>query len=271
MLVLRGEAGVGKTAMLGYAVDQASEFQVIYTGGVESDMELAFAGLHQLCLPLIRYVDELPGPQREALDVAFGRGGGPAPDRFLVGLAVLSLLAAASAKQPLLCVIDDAQWLDQVSVQILGFVARRLMAEPVAMVCAVRDAPNVLAGLPDLILAGLSDGDARALLESVMVGGIDPGIRDRVVAETRGNPLALLEIPRRFSAAELAGGFWNMGGRSSPGQLEEGFAQRIKALPADTQKLLLVAVDISLPKTPSTSGPPMPSYSTGPVTPMRPF
>lgn len=241
VLVLRGEAGVGKTAVLGYAIEQASGFRVVQVAGVESDMELAFAGLHQLCIPLIQHLAELPPPQREALDVAFGRGVGPTPDRFLVGLAVLSLLALGSVDQPLLCVVDDAQWLDQVSVQVLGFVARRLMTESVAMVAAVRNAPYVLAGLPELPLAGLSDGDARALLESVMVGGIDPGIRDRVVAETRGNPLALLEIPRNFSAAELAGGFWNMGGRSSPGQLEEGFAQRIQSLPPQTQKLLLVA------------------------------
>lgn len=241
VLVLRGEAGVGKTALLRYARDQSTRFRVIHVAGVESDMELAFAGLHQLCVPLMNLVDGLPEPQRDALNVAFGRGVGPTPDRFLVGLAVLSLLAAASEGQPLLCVVDDAQWLDEVSVQVLGFVARRLMAESVAVIAAVRDAPAILAGLPDIAVAGLSDGDARELLESVMVGGIDPGIRDRVVAETRGNPLAILEIPRRFSPAELAGGFWNMGGRYSPGQLEETFTQRIRSLPTQTQKLLLVA------------------------------
>ncbi|HYJ55658.1 MAG TPA: LuxR family transcriptional regulator [Mycobacterium sp.] len=241
VLVLRGEAGVGKTAMLTYASEQASAFRVTHVAGVESDMELAFAGLQQVCMSLMAHIDELPDPQRNALNVAFGRGVGPTPDRFMVGLAVLSLLAAASNDQPVLCVIDDAQWLDQVSVQTLGFVARRLKAEPVALLFAVRDAPDVLAGLPDIGIEGLPDTEARELLESVMVGGIDPLVRDRVVAETRGIPLALLEIPRKFTASELAGGFWNMGGRSSPGHLEEGFARRIQSLPAETQTLLLVA------------------------------
>ena len=204
-------------------------------------MELAYAGLQQLCAPLLDHLDELPEPQRDALNVAFGRGVGPTPDRFLVGLAVLSLIAAAADARPLLCVIDDAQWLDQVSVQTLGFVARRLMAEPVAMVFAVRDSPDVLAGLPELTIDGLSDSDARALLESVMVGGIDPRVRDRIVAETRGIPLALLEVPRNVPATELAGGFWISGTDSSAGAIEEKYVERIKALPADTQRLLLVA------------------------------
>jgi DNA-binding CsgD family transcriptional regulator len=247
VLVLRGEAGVGKTALLAYTAEQASSagsslaFRTIQVAGVESDMELAYAGLQQLCAPLLTHLDELPEPQRDALNVAFGRGVGPTPDRFLVGLAVLSLMAAAANAQPLLCVIDDAQWLDQVSVQTLGFVARRLMAEPVAMVFAVRDNPDVLAGLPDLTVGGLSDSDARGLLDSVMVGGIDPRVRDRIVAETRGIPLALVEVPRNVPATELAGGFWISGTASSAGALEEKYVQRIKALPADTQRLLLVA------------------------------
>lgn len=241
VVVLRGEAGVGKSAILGYAEEQASGFRCTHVAGVQSDMELAFAGLHQLCAPLMEHADELPEPQREALTIAFGTGVGPTPDRFLVGLAVLSLLAASSNDQPLLCIVDDAQWLDQVSVQTLGFVARRLMAESVALIFAVRDAPDVLADLPELVIGGLADSDARGLLESVMLGGIDPRVRDRVVAETRGVPLALLEVPRNFSAAELAGGFWNAGGRSSPGRLEEGFVSRIQSLPSETQKLLLVA------------------------------
>ena len=239
--VLRGEAGVGKSALLGYAAELASGFRAIRVAGVESDMELAYAGLQQLCAPLLNHLGTLPEPQREALNVAFGRGVGPTPDRFLVGLAVLSLMAAAADDEPLLCVIDDAQWLDQVSVQTLGFVARRLMAEPVAMVFAVRDRPDVLAGLPELTISGLSDSDARDLLESVMVGGIDPRVRDRIVAETRGIPLALLEVPRNVSATELAGGFWISGARSSTGALEDTYVQRIQALPADTQRLLLVA------------------------------
>jgi DNA-binding CsgD family transcriptional regulator/tetratricopeptide (TPR) repeat protein len=204
-------------------------------------MELAFAGLQQLCAPLMDHVDELPAPQRDALNVAFGRGVGPPPDRFLVGLAVLSLMAAAADGQALLCVIDDAQWLDQVSLQTLGFVARRLLAESIAMVFAVRDRPDLLSGLPELEIRGLSDAEARELLESVMFGGIDPLVRDRIIAETRGVPLAIVEVPRTVSAAELAGGFWIAGKRSSTAAIEEGFVQRIKALPAATQTLLLVA------------------------------
>jgi DNA-binding CsgD family transcriptional regulator len=242
VLVLRGEAGVGKTALLGYVSELASGFRCVQVAGVQSDMELAFAGLQQLCAPLMDHVDELPDPQREALNVAFGRGVGPTPDRFLVGLAVLSLMAAATHAQPLLCVIDDAQWLDQVSVQTLGFVARRLLAEPVALVFAVRDGgAEMLVGLPELVIRGLSDGDARDLLESVMFGGIDPRVRDRIVSETRGIPLAILEVPRNVSATELAGGFWISGKRSSAAALEESFVHRIQSLPESTQRLLLVA------------------------------
>src|SRR3954447_16993240 len=243
VLVLRGEAGVGKTALLEFVVEIATGFRVARVGGVESDMELAFAGLQQLCAPLMVHVDELPEPQREALNVAFGRGVGATPDRFLVGLAVLSLLAAAADDGPLLCVIDDAQWLDQVSVQTLAFVARRLLAEPVGLVFAVRDGgADSLAGLPELVIGGLSDGDARQLLGDVVLGRIDERVRDRIVAETRGIPLALLEVPRNVSAAELAGGFWPTGGeRTSAGQIEESFVSRIQALPADTQRVVLVA------------------------------
>ncbi|MBP2455591.1 ATP-binding protein [Mycolicibacterium lutetiense] len=245
VLVVRGEAGVGKTALLDYVVEHAPGFRVTQVAGVESDMELAFAGLHQLCAPLLDHLDKLPEPQRDALSVAFGRGVGPVPDRFLVGLAVLSLLAAAADKKPLLCVIDDAQWLDQVSVQTLGFVARRLLAEPVVLVFAVRDrhdgAADVLPGLPELRVEGLSDTDARELLDSVFLGRLDERVRDRVVAETRGNPLALLEIPRDVPAAELAGGFWLGPARPSVGQVEDGFVRRIQSLPHDTRRLVLLA------------------------------
>ncbi|WP_319452813.1 MULTISPECIES: ATP-binding protein [unclassified Mycobacterium] len=242
VLVLRGEAGVGKTALLDYVAEQAAGFRVARVSGVESDMELAYAGLQQLCAPLLKHLDELPEPQREALNVAFGRGVGPTPDRFLVGLAVLSLMAAAATDQPLLCVVDDAQWLDQVSVQTLGFVARRLLADPVALVFAVRTTGGpVLAGLPELVIGGLSDADARELLESVMVGGIDPLVRDRLVAETRGIPLAILEVPRSVSSSELAGGFWISGKRSSTAAIEDDFVRRIQALPPQTRRLLLVA------------------------------
>jgi DNA-binding CsgD family transcriptional regulator len=242
VLVLRGEAGVGKTALLEYASELASEFHRVEVAGVQSEMELAFAGLQQLCAPLLHHLDELPEPQREALNVAFGRGTGATPDRFLVGLAVLSLFAAAANDQPLLCVIDDAQWLDQVSLQTVAFVARRLLAEPVAVVLTARDAgAEALAGLPELVIRGLSDGDARELLESVMVGGIDPRVRDRIVAETRGIPLAILEVPRSVSATELAGGFWISGKRSSTAAIEDGFVSRIQSLPEPTQRLLLLA------------------------------
>ncbi len=244
-MVVRGEAGVGKTALLDYVVEHAPGFRVTQVAGVESDMELAFAGLHHLCAPLLDRLDKLPEPQREALSVAFGRGVGPVPDRFLVGLAVLSLLAAAANGKPLLCVIDDAQWLDQVSVQTLGFVARRLLAEPVVVVFAVRDgydgAADVLPGLPELRVEGLSDTDARELLDSVFLGRLDERVRDRVIAETRGNPLALLEIPRSVPAAELAGGFWLGSARLSVGHVEEGFVRRIHSLPDDTRRLVLLA------------------------------
>lgn len=241
VLVLHGEAGVGKTALLNHAGEVAAGFRCVQVSGVESDMELAFAGLHQFCAPLLGHLDGLPGPQRDALDVAFGRGGGPPPDRFLVGLAVLSLLAAASDERPLLCVIDDAQWLDQVSLQTLGFVARRLMAEPVAMMFAVRDHTDLLAGLPEMTVEGLSSDAAGELLDSVMLGGIDPRVRDRIVAETRGVPLAILEVPRSASPTELAGGFWISGKRSSAAALEDDFVRRIRSLPQPTQRLLLVA------------------------------
>ncbi len=241
-MVLRGEAGVGKTALLDCATAAATDFRTVQVSGVQSDMELAYAGLQQMCAPLMGYLDTLAAPQREALSVAFGYGAGPTPDRFLVGLAVLSLLAAATDDQPLLCVIDDAQWLDQVSVQTLAFVARRLLAEKVAMVFAIRDGfSELLPGLPELVITGLSDADARALLESVMLGGIDPLVRDRIVAETRGLPLALVDVPRTATATELAGGFWIAGKRSSTAALEAGFVQRITALPAATQRLLLIA------------------------------
>jgi DNA-binding CsgD family transcriptional regulator len=243
VLVLRGVAGVGKTALLRYAADVADGYHRIQVTGVESDMELAYAGLQQLCAPLMHHLDELPTPQREALDVAFGRGVGAAPDRFLVGLAVLSLLATATADQPLLCLVDDAQWLDQASVQTLAFVARRLLAEPVGVLFAARDTgAEALRGLPELTISGLSDADARDLLDSVLLGRVDERVRDRLVAETRGIPLALLEVPRSVSAAELAGGFWNMGtGRSVTTQVEDGYRRRVEALPPAAQQLLFLA------------------------------
>lgn len=243
VLVLRGDAGIGKTALLQYVSERASRCRVARAAGVESEMGLAFAGLHQLCAPLLGRLERLPPPQREALDTAFALRGGEAPDRFVVGLAVLSLLSDVAEEQPLVCVVDDAQWLDQASGQALAFVARRLVAEPVAVVFAVREPADEhdLTGLPELIVRGLVDGDARALLASVITGPLDEGVRDRIVAETRGNPLALLELPRGLTLAELAGGFGLPDGPALSGPVEESFRRRLAPLSPLTRMLLLVA------------------------------
>ncbi|OBK24496.1 LuxR family transcriptional regulator [Mycobacterium asiaticum] len=242
VLVLRGEAGIGKTALLRYLATRTSGFRTARVSGVESEMELAYAALHQLCVPLLDYVDALPIPQRDALEIAFGRKVGPPPDRFLVGLAVLSLIGTATERQPLLLLADDAQWIDRVSAQTLAFVARRLVAEPVVMVFAARDSRSEeLAGLPELTLQGLNAGDARALLDSVILGRIDDQVRDRIVAETRGNPLALLELPKGLTAEELAGGFGPPDARALIGQIEQTFLRRIEKLSGHTQQLLLTA------------------------------
>jgi len=256
VLVLRGEPGVGKSALVEYLVERAEKCRVLRASGVESEMELAFAGLHQLCLPMMGFLDRLPDPQREALSVAFGLRAGSAPDRFLVGLAVLSLLAEAAEEQPLVCVVDDAQWLDRVSAQTLAFAARRLLAERVALVFAVRTSESdpgddPLKGLRELEVLGLRVDDARVLLESVVPGRLDERIRDRIVAETQGNPLALLELTRGQTAAELAGGFGRPDARPLAGQIEQSFLRRIGSLPDAAQRLLLAAAadpvgDVSL-------------------------
>jgi DNA-binding CsgD family transcriptional regulator len=243
-LVVRGEPGVGKTALLEYAVERASESRVVRAAGVQSEMELAFAGLHQLCAPMLDRLGRLPGPQRDALGTAFGLSAGDAPDRFLVGVAALGLLGEAAEERPLVCVVDDAQWLDRASAQALAFAARRLSAEAVAIVFAVREDGDghEFSGLPDLLVEGLSDADARALLGSVIRGPLDERVRDRIVAETRGNPLALLELPRGLSAAQLAGGFGGCTDTAAlSGQIEESFLRRLDQLPAQTRRLLLVA------------------------------
>ncbi|GAA4997100.1 hypothetical protein GCM10023317_27180 [Actinopolymorpha pittospori] len=243
VLVLRGEAGIGKTALLEYLRGSASGCRMARVAGVESEMELAYGGLHQLCAPFLDHLGHLPGPQRDALGTAFGLSAGPPPDRFLVGLAVLSLLADVAEKEPLVCLVDDAQWLDRVSAQTIAFVARRLLAEPIGLVLAVREPGLVheLTGLPQLQLGRLSDSDARALLDSVIPGRLDERVRDRIVAETQGNPLALLELPRGLTPAELAGGFGRPDARPLVNQIEQSFLRRVQSLPAQTQQLLLIA------------------------------
>ena len=242
-LVIRGEPGIGKTALLGYAAQAAPDFRVARAEGVESEMELPFAALHQLSGRMLGRLGGLPGPQREALGVAFGLRPGGAPDRFLVGLAVLGLVSEVAAGRPLLCLVDDAQWLDQASAQALAFVARRLDAESVALLFSTRDRAGEggLAGLPGLVVGGLADADARALLASVLPGRLDERVGDRIIAESGGNPLALLELPRGVTAAELAGGFGVAGARPLSGRIEDSFARRLAPLPAVTRRLLLVA------------------------------
>ena len=243
MLVLRGEAGIGKTALVEYAAERGKGCRALRAVGVESEMELPFAGLHQLCSPLFDGLERLPPPQREALGTAFGLSSGTRPDRFLVGLALLSLLSDAADQEPLLCLIDDAQWLDQSSAQVLAFVARRLQAEPIVLLFAEREAGEFgeLAGLPELRLDGLSDAQARELLASVITVPLDDRVRERLVAETHGNPLALLELPHGLSPADLAGGFALTAALPLPSRIEESFRQRVERLPADSQRLLLVA------------------------------
>ena len=241
VLVVRGEPGVGKSALLDYLARGASDCRVMRATGVESEMELAFAGLHQLLSPVLDLLHQLPVPQREALRTAFGLSAGPAPDRFLVGLAVLGLLSEAAADRPLLCVVDDEQWLDRASVQALGFAARRLAAEPVGLVFAARMAGAELAGLPELVVEGLGEEDARALLESVLTAPVDARVRDLIVAETRGNPLALLELPRGLAPAELAGGFGLPGAVSLPGRIEDSFRRQLEDLPEETRRLVALA------------------------------
>jgi len=243
-LILRGEAGIGKTELLRYCARQASGCRLVRVAGVESEMQLPFAALHQLCAPMLASVAGLPEPQRQALRVAFGLASGTAPDRFVVGLAVLSLLAEVAAERPLVCLIDDAQWLDQPSCQVLGFVARRLLAESVLLLVAVREAADerMFPGVPTLTVEGLPGEDARALLAAAVPGHLDAQVRDRIVAETRGNPLGLLELVRGMSDAELAGGFAGApaGDRLSH-HLQEHYVRRVQALPESTRRLMLLA------------------------------
>jgi DNA-binding CsgD family transcriptional regulator len=244
VLVLRGEPGVGKSALLDYVGEHRSDCQVARVGGVESEMEIAFAGLHQLCGPMLGSLDHLPAPQSDALQSVFGlRDRTTAPDRFLVGLAVLTLLSDAATERPLICLVDDAQWLDRASIQAMAFAARRLLAEPMAMIFAVREPSDEheLNGLPELRVEGLRDSDARLLLASAIPGPLDSRVRERIIAESRGNPLALLEAPRGSTPAELAGGFGVPDRGALTGRIERSFARRLEVLPARTRRLLLVA------------------------------
>ena len=243
MLVLRGEAGIGKSALLDYAAERAKDCRVLRGVGVEWEMELAFAGVHQLCSGLLDGRERLAEPQKDAIATAFGLSSGPQPDRFLVGLAVLGLLSDAAEERPLVCIVDDVQWLDRSSAQVLAFVARRLGAESVVVLFAEREPSRLeeLAGLPALQVGGLSDASARELLASVITAPLDERVRARILAETRGNPLALLELPREISAKGFAGGFELPSEGSLPGRIEASFRRRVQQLPTETQRLLLVA------------------------------
>ena len=243
VLVIRGEPGVGKTVLLDYLAGRASAeaCRVTRATGVQSEMELAFAGLHQLCAPMLDRAERLPVPQRDALSTVLGLAAGPPPDRFLVGLAVLSLLSEVAAERPLICLVDDEQWLDRASAQALGFAARRLAADPVGLVFSARDPGSELAGLPELEIGGLQDDDARALLEVALAVPLDARVRDLIIAETRGNPLALLELPCGLSPADLAGGFGLPGAASLIGRIEDSFARQLAALPDQTRRLVQLA------------------------------
>ena len=240
-LVVRGEAGIGKTALLEYLLESASDMTVLRAVGVESEMELAYASLHQLCAPLLDRFEGLPAPQREALRIVFGVTKGAPPDRFLVGLGVLSLLSEVAEERPLLCVVDDAQWLDQASALTIAFVARRLLAEPVGVVFAAREQGEELQHISELEVRGLTNGDARALLGTAVRFILDAPVRERIVAETRGNPLALLELPRGLTSSQLALGFGLLDRQALPRRIEETFTRRLEALPEETRRLLLVA------------------------------
>ncbi|MGW5237518.1 helix-turn-helix transcriptional regulator [Monashia sp. NPDC004114] len=243
VLVIRGEAGIGKTALMTYCGSEATDYLVVQIAGIESELELPFAALHQLCQPFLNHLTKLPKPQARALKVAFGLTAETTADHFVVGLAVLSLLAEAAGNQPLLCLIDDAQWLDEASSHVLGIVGRRLRAESLLLLVAVREegAERTFPDLPSLTVGGLSEHHSRVLLTATVAGPLDHQVRDRIVAETRGNPLALLELPKGMTPTELAGGFAVPSTASVPGHIEAQYRRRIKALPAATQRLMLLA------------------------------
>ena len=242
-LIVCGEAGVGKTALLDHFVAQAADCRVASVAGVEAEQELAFAGLHQICRPLLDRLDVLPEPQRNALSTAFGLRCGPPPDPFLISLGTLSLLAEAATRQPLVCIVDDAQWFDIASLRALTFAARRMVAERIAMVFAARDCVETkdFEGVPQLALEGLGDDDARELLRSVLPGPADQRVLDQIVAESRGIPLALIEAPRTLDPAQLAGGFGLPGPQLVPRSVEETYVRALEELPVDSRRLLVIA------------------------------
>ena len=243
VIVLRGDAGVGKSALLEYLSHRAAAWRIASAVGVESEMELPYSGLHQLCGPMLDHLDRLPDPQREALATVFGLSAGAAPDRFLVGLASLTLFAEVAEDQPLLCIVDDAHWLDSASAQILGFIVRRLLAERIAVVCAVRTGigEDILVGLPEMPISGLGDSDARALLLSNLYGPLDAAVCAQIITESHGNPLALLEFPRSWNVADLAGGFGLPDSQPIVSKIEQSYVRRLRLLPSKTQLLVLAA------------------------------
>ena len=243
VVVIRGDPGIGKTALLRYAARQASGLRTTEVEGIQAEMELPFAGIHRLCSPMLGGVEALAEPQQHAIRVALGVSSGNSPDRFLIAVAVLNLLSASAEERPLLCLVDDAQWLDAASVEILGFVARRLAAEPIAMIFALREpiATRALDGLPQLSLGGLDEPDARALLSRAVAGRLDDGVRDRIIAETAGNPLALMELSDSMSPSERAGGYAAPATSDVPSRLAARYLQRVAALPERTRRLMLLA------------------------------
>jgi len=241
VLVVHGDPGIGKTALLEYTVEAGENFRVLRAVGVEGEMELDYAALQQLCSPILEFSERLPDPQRDALGVAFGLSAGRAPSPFLIGLAALGLLSEAAEQQPLLCVVDDAQWLDGASARALAFVARRLLAERIALVFAARDVGSGLGRFPQLRLEPLGRRDARALLESVLATRLDESVLEQIVAETGGNPLAILELPRGLTPGQLAGGFGLPAALPLSTGIEQSFTRRLARLPRDSRRLLLLA------------------------------
>ena len=241
--MIRGEAGIGKSALLDHVSDRLDGWRVVRAAGVEAELELAYSGLHQICFPMLQELERLPGPQRNALATVFGLSAGPPPNRFLVGLATLTLFAEVAEQRTLACIVEDAHWLDQASEQILGFVARRLLAEPIALVCAARAGigDHVLAGLPELPIGGLRDEDARSLLLSHMPGPIDAAVCQQLITESHGNPLALIELGRVSNIADFAGGFGVAASEGVAGKIAQAYEQRLDALPAQTRLLILLA------------------------------